>query len=49
MKQFFERTDPGAGSSQRLQALETVTHNIFWINEREPDILQLFVPKNKRF
>ena len=46
---FFELTDAGAGELQRLQTLDIVVHNIFWILDREPDIIQnLFIPAKNR-
>ena len=45
MLEFFGTTNPGGGELQRQQALDIVVHNIFWINDREPDIQQnLFLP-----
>ncbi|CAF1001465.1 unnamed protein product, partial [Brachionus calyciflorus] len=48
MINFFDTTYPGGGALQRLQARDIVLHNIFWINDREPDINQnLFIPFRK--
>ena len=38
-------TDPGAGTLQRLQTIDIVTHNILWIVDREPNIQEnFFIP-----
>lgn len=48
MKFFFSTSPTAVGSSQRQQALEIVSHNIFWVNEKEQDIIDnLFVPNLK--
>lgn len=48
MVEFFSTTYAGAGSLQRIQALDSVAHNIFWIADREPDIqTHLFIPFKK--
>lgn len=46
---FFSIYPEGAGGLQRKQALEIVKHNIFWIADREKDILEnLFEITNKK-
>ena len=44
----MNRSNPGVGSSQRQQALEVVLHNIFWVENKEHDIVKnLFEPRKK--
>ena len=46
MNRFFDSTNPGVGSSQRQQALEIVLHNVFWVENKEQDIVKnLFEPR----
>jgi hypothetical protein len=50
MEEFFLTTSPGAGAYQRIQALDIVLHNIFWVIDREEDMKEnLFIPFIKKF
>lgn len=45
MKDFFDRTEPGAGFFIRLQTEDIVLNNIFWVEAKENDIfINFFVP-----
>ena len=49
MNFFFSTTQAGVGASQRQQALEIVSHNIYFVKNREKDIIEnLFEPRRRR-
>lgn len=49
MNFFFQTTPAGVGASQRQAALEIVSHNIYWIQNREEDIqTNLFEPRRRQ-
>lgn len=49
MNFFFSTTQAGVGASQRQQALEIVSHNIYFVKNREKDIIEnLFEPRRRQ-
>ena len=41
---FFSHPNAGAGEEPRKQAIEAVRTNIFWIEEREQELVESYVP-----